>query len=177
MCLVVTAGKWLTSSLSFVVSSFEFVTVPLVFWVRCGTWLYQYLIFAPLLTLHGHIQANVPSAKYLGVTLTQDLKWDIHIQNICVKANQTKRRNPSIGPVSIKQQAYFSLVCPLIEYFSSVWDPKLRKNIKKLEMVKRMAARYVLHRHHNTSSVTDMFKTLNWRSLKNRRKDMRFAWS
>ena len=28
----------------------EFVTFPLVFWVRCGTWLYLFLIFAPLLT-------------------------------------------------------------------------------------------------------------------------------
>ena len=28
----------------------EFVTFPLVSWVRCGTWLYRFLIFAPLLT-------------------------------------------------------------------------------------------------------------------------------
>ena len=32
-----TAGKGLTSSLSFVVSNCEFVTFPLVAWVRCGT--------------------------------------------------------------------------------------------------------------------------------------------
>ena len=31
------AGKGLTSSLSFVVSNFEFVTYPLVSWVICGT--------------------------------------------------------------------------------------------------------------------------------------------
>ena len=30
----------------------EFVTFPLVFWVKCGTWLYRILIFAPLLTLN-----------------------------------------------------------------------------------------------------------------------------
>ena len=29
----------------------EFVTFPLVSWVGCGTWLYRFLIFAPLLTL------------------------------------------------------------------------------------------------------------------------------
>ena len=45
------AGKGLTSWLSFVVSNCEFVTFPLVSWVRCGTWLYRFLIFAPLLTL------------------------------------------------------------------------------------------------------------------------------
>ena len=31
------AGKGLASWLSFVVSSCEFVTLPLVSWVRCGT--------------------------------------------------------------------------------------------------------------------------------------------
>ena len=45
------AGKELTSRLSFVVYNCEFVTFPLVSWVRCGTWLYRFLIFAPLLTL------------------------------------------------------------------------------------------------------------------------------
>ena len=41
------AGKGLTSWLSFVVSNF--VTFQLVSRVRCGTWLYRFLIFAPLL--------------------------------------------------------------------------------------------------------------------------------
>ena len=36
--------------LSFVVSNCEFVTFPLVSWVNCGTYLYRFLIFAPLLT-------------------------------------------------------------------------------------------------------------------------------
>ena len=44
------ARKGLTSWLSFVVSNCEFVTFPLVSWVKCGTWLYRFLIFAPLLT-------------------------------------------------------------------------------------------------------------------------------
>ena len=43
-------GNGLTSWLSFVVCNCEFVTLPLVSWVRCGTWLYRFLIFAPLLT-------------------------------------------------------------------------------------------------------------------------------
>ena len=48
-------GKGLTSWLSVVVSNCvvsncALVTFPLVSWVRCGTWLYRFLIFAPLLT-------------------------------------------------------------------------------------------------------------------------------
>ena len=45
------AGKGLTSLLLFVVSNREFVTFLLATWVRCGTRLYRFLIFAPLLTL------------------------------------------------------------------------------------------------------------------------------
>ena len=43
------AGKRVTSWLSFVMSYCEVVTFSLVSWVRCGTWLYWFLIFAPLL--------------------------------------------------------------------------------------------------------------------------------
>ena len=44
-------GKGLTSWLSFVVSNCKFITFPLVSWVRCGIWLYRFLIFASLHTL------------------------------------------------------------------------------------------------------------------------------
>jgi hypothetical protein len=38
-------------------------------------------------TLHGHSLEHVTSAKYLGCTITSDLKWGPHINNICNKAN------------------------------------------------------------------------------------------
>ena len=51
MCLVVTCWER-ADLLALVCGVFcEFVTFPLVSWVRCGTWLYRFLIFAPLLTL------------------------------------------------------------------------------------------------------------------------------
>ena len=51
MCLVVTCWER-TDLLALVCDVYcEFVTFPLVSWVRCGTWLYRFLIFAPLLTL------------------------------------------------------------------------------------------------------------------------------
>ena len=128
--------------------------------------------------LHGHILACVSSAKYIGITVTDDLRWDTHIKSICDKANRTigfLRRNLSVGSVSIKQQAYFSLVRPLVEYASTVWDPYTQANIQKLEMVQQLAARYITSRHRNTSSVSDMLQSLRWRSLEARRKDARLC--
>ena len=51
MCFVVTCWE-IADRLALVCGvCCEFVTFPLVSWVRCGTWLYRFLIFAPLLTL------------------------------------------------------------------------------------------------------------------------------
>ena len=51
MCFVVTCWEG-AGLLALVCGVFcEFVTFPLVSWVRCGTWLYRFLIFASLLTL------------------------------------------------------------------------------------------------------------------------------
>ena len=40
-------------------------------------------------TLEGTVLGNVESIKYLGVTITNDLKCNTHIINICTKANRT----------------------------------------------------------------------------------------
>ena len=39
--------------------------------------------------LHGHQQEQVTSAKYLGVTISSDLRWNVHIANICKRANSS----------------------------------------------------------------------------------------
>ena len=36
-------------------------------------------------TLEGTVLENVDNIKYLGVTITNDLKWNTHISNICTK--------------------------------------------------------------------------------------------
>ena len=49
-------------------------------------------------TLEGTILENVDRTKYLSVTITNDLRWNPHIGNICTKANRTLgflRRNLS----------------------------------------------------------------------------------
>ena len=129
-------------------------------------------------TLHGHVLEHVTAAKYLGVTITQDLRWNQHISNITAKANRTLgflRRNLQISNPELRSRAYKALVRPQIEYATTVWDPHTQNNIKKLEMVQRRAARYALNRYHNRSSVTDMLCQLGWPSLQHRREHQRLA--
>ena len=77
-----------------------------------------------------------------------DLRWNEHIENITGKANRTLgfiRRNVKISSPRLKTLAYSSLVRPLLEYASPVWDPHTSENINKIEMVQRRAARYVMN--------------------------------
>ena len=40
-------------------------------------------------TLEGTNLENVESIKYLGVSITSDLRWNTHVSNVCTKANRT----------------------------------------------------------------------------------------
>ena len=53
--------------------SCEFVTFPLVSWVRCGTWLYRFLIFASLLNLPNNI-SFVPG-KFMQKLIRDTCDW------------------------------------------------------------------------------------------------------
>ena len=69
-----------------------------------------------------------------------------------------------MGTLTIKEQAYKTLVRPLVEYASPVWDPHHQIDIRKLESAQRRAARFVLSSQHNKSSVTAMIQRLGWRT-------------
>ena len=46
---------------------------------------------------------------------------------------------------AIKASAYLTMVRPIMEYASAVWDPFYVKDIQQLEKVQRRAARWVLN--------------------------------
>ena len=72
----------------------------------------------------GHQLETVHYYLYLGVELSEDLGWEIHINKVTSKANRTLgflRRNIYRCPQDIKEQAYKSLVRPHLEYASAVW--------------------------------------------------------
>ena len=64
--------------------------------------------------------------KYLGVMMNKSMSWSGHIQQIINKASKTlnfAKRILHQCTSSVKETAYITLVRPLLEYASAVWDP------------------------------------------------------
>ena len=91
-----------------------------------------------------------PSAKYLGVTISDNLSWIPHIDSVSKKANQTLgflKRNIKVHNKDLKS--------------TTVWSPHTATDITKLEAVQRRSARLATRDYQRTSSVTQMIKDLN----------------
>ena len=112
-------------------------------------------------------------STYLGVEFTTDLSWSPQIDKVTKKANGALhfiRRNLAGSPKQVKEMAYKSMVRPILEYSSTVWDPYQKNDIHKLEMVQRRAARFVTGNYdYEDTSVTKMIEDLGWRTLQERR--------
>ena len=130
--------------------------------------------------LNNTILKEVSSNPYLGVTISSDLKWSEHINNVCSRASSTLgfvRRNLRHCPIQTRRTAYQSLVRSTLEYASTIWDPYLQGDISKLERVQRQAVRFICkdYTSREPGSVTRMLENQNLPPLQKRRKDLRLA--
>ena len=110
------------------------------------------------------------SVKYLGVTLTSDLKWNMHVTNTCKSAKQKLGllyRNFHQADQRTLTHLYKLLVLPKLDYCSSVWDPHTSALVHKLESVQSFAAKLCTRSWSDSSRR--LFHSLNWPSLRSRR--------
>ena len=131
--------------------------------------------------LDGHILQQVPDNPYLGVTLSDNMKWNSHISKISKKATSTLgflKINLKHCPQDSRRTAYLSLVRSTLEYSSIVWDPYLQKDIDKLEKVQRQAARFITGNYisREQGCVSQMLAELNLPPLQDRRKANRLTF-
>jgi hypothetical protein len=80
--------------------------------------------------LGGHILEQVDSNPYLGLQISEDLKWSTHISNITKKANSIigfLRRNLQHCPKECRKNAYISLVRSVLEYGATIYGTLTRK--------------------------------------------------
>ena len=90
------------------------------------TWHYSHKQIIHDYTLHQQTLENVQSAKYLGITITENMDWGQHISDISSKATKTLgflRRNLAFAPSSTKEVAYKTLVRPKLEFAAPIWSP------------------------------------------------------
>ena len=101
--------------------------------------------------LEGTVLENIESITYLGVTITNYLRWNAHISNICTNANRTLgllRRNLYAYAQSWNTAVLFgALGC-------------------KLEKVQNRAVRFVTGNYNDeTGCTTGILEHLKWKSL------------
>ena len=78
----------------------------------------------PLIYDHQNIQ-EVTNHKHLGLHITKDLHWDLHVQNLLTKASQRlsilRKFQFRLDRKSL-EKLYLSFVRPVIEYADIIWD-------------------------------------------------------
>lgn len=125
-----------------------------------------------------HILEGVQNNPYLGLQISDDLKWKTHINNIIKNASSTLgflRWNLRHCPQECKRTAYISLVGSVIEYGAIIWNPYTKLEIDKIERNQRQSARFITgdYRSKEEEWVTNMLQHLELPPLKQRRETKR----
>ena len=123
-------------------------------------------------TIHNHNLQPTNTAKYLGIHIDSTLKWNTHINKTAQRANTTSaflHRNSRTCRRKTKHLAYTTLVRPILEYASIIWDPHTDSNTLKLETVQRRSARRIMQNYNRYASVTTMLQHLDLPTLQQRR--------
>ena len=111
------------------------------------------------------------SAKDLGITISHDLSWSLHVVEVVNKANKVlgliKRTISSVNK-EIFSTLYKALVRPILKYASPVWCPNLVKIIL-LEKVQRRASQLALGGRRGEMSYKDRCEMSQWSKLTDRR--------
>ena len=108
---------------------------------------------------------KVNEEKDLGVTVTDTLSWNPHIQNIVSKANKLlgllKRTCPLLPDVNVRRTLYLSIVKSQLSYANVVWSPHHIYLKLKTERVQRRATRWILKERLHESSYKERLIKLN----------------
>ena len=112
-----------------------------------------------LLTIDGRPIQHVNSTRLLGVTLSEDLKWQSHIDEITTKATQRLYfiillKRAGIDPHHLIN-IYTSNVRSVLEYACQVWHTSLtKKQTRQIEYIQKRAMRITFKDKSYTEAIT-----------------------
>ncbi len=109
---------------------------------------------------------------HLGLTLSEDGKWKIHISRCINKAWQRigiLRSLKFLLNRSCLERLYFSCLRPLIEYGDVIWDNCTCELKNDLDAIQNEAARIVTGAT-KLCSIDNLYRDLKWETLSTRRK-------
>ena len=109
----------------------------------------------------------VAETKLLGVWITSDLRWNLHISNITKKASKRLFLLNRLKGCGIKEKhllrVYLEFVRPVLEYASPLWHSSLPLTLsQQVEAIQQRAVRTIMFPKKNVLQASTFFtKTRN----------------
>ena len=123
------------------------------------------------LFLNNESISTTTEIKYLGITLSEDMKWNVHVANTVKQANKTLgmiRRCLQEANIKTKLLAFNTVVRPILEYATQVWSPGEIGLSRSIEMIQRKAVKWV-YRMNRRESIELKMEAENVHTLAERR--------
>ena len=124
----------------------------------------------PNILIDGKVVERVDHVKLLGITLSNDLTWKRHVDNIVKKAGKVIYMLYQLKRAGVNQAdlitIYISVVRPVVEYACPVWNTNLPIYLSdNIEMIQKRAVRAIFP----GMSYDDILTHINLSTLKDRR--------
>ena len=124
----------------------------------------------PNILIEGKVVERVDHVKLLGITLSNDLTWKRHVDNIVKKAGKRIYILYQLKRAGVNQAdlvtIYISVVRPVVEYACPVWHTNLPIYLSdNIEMIQKRAVRGIFP----GMSYVDKLNHINLSTLKERR--------
>ena len=131
----------------------------------------------PDLTLQGHIISSVPQHKHLGITLSNNLRWNAHINDVVTrcskKVNMMKQFKYELDRKSL-EIIYLSFIRPSLEYGDVLFAGTYESDLCKLDRLQVDAMRIVTGATER-SNINLLYEDLGWPRLETQRQQHSLA--
>ena len=124
-------------------------------------------------SLNGEKLLQVKNFKYLGMYVDDELKWNLHIQQLCEKVgrmiNYLARIKHFLNTSALKM-IYNTVILPHFDYADVVWQSATKTQLEFLQKLQNRAARIILNVNpYEHKSTLELHHILDWEYLGKRR--------